>query len=430
MKRSDDTTHRDVGWLLTIAVAALVARIPLGLVAVVGAAVVVLCVRGIRPTRLASGLLWPLLISAWLAALMATALISPSNITNQGGSFAVMSMVIAVALAVMMTGRPHQTADHLARGVWWGLRVLWAIAVGEIVTGVKLLPIMYPDASAVQLVQNNRLYASATFPNYNDFCVALVLLVGFELAAVLARHRTVNQRVVSGVIVAVALGLIAAMGSRGALMGSIAVILVVGLLWARRARPHLVNRGVVSLIVGGGAIGLLLLIGRGVFSDNSSKVRVGIIDTLTTVWAHEPLKALFGYGSLTTYKDAMSAAFPDQLLDPHNLLLELGIWFGVPVAIVAVGFWVVLVWRGLVVNRPTDGVLPNATLALATVYPVIGVVPSSTLRYHVFWFIMIAAATYVATAWRRADGNHGGDDHGDDASDHPNQARDQQPLHA
>ena len=43
--------------------------------------------------------------------------------------------------------------------------------MGEIVTGVKLLPLLYPRANTLGAVSKNRWVVTATYPNYNDYGV-------------------------------------------------------------------------------------------------------------------------------------------------------------------------------------------------------------------------------------------------------------------
>lgn len=392
---------RDAGIVLSLAVAALVARVPLGLVLVVVAAVVVIAVRGLRvaggrPT----GLLWPVLVAALVCALVATTLVHQENLLNQGGSLIIMAMVGLVAVATLLTGSPGRTASRLVDGLYGGLLLLWLIAMGEVVTGIKLMATLYPDAAALKLISANRLFVSATFPNYNDFCVAMVLLCAMEVARLVFGAGRGWRTGLSWFVLGTAGPLVVVMESRGALLGLLLVLGLAVVHSIRVVRPGLLNRG--TLVIGSGLV-LATVAGAlagGAFSDSSSGARVRIADTLFLIWGAKPLEALYGFGSLTTYKAFAEAAFPGTLMDPHNLLLEVAIWYGVPVLLLLIGCWLVLVWRGLVTPPATTHWRAVVSLVLVAAYPVLGVVPSSTLRYHVFWLVLIAATAFVADAGR------------------------------
>lgn len=390
---------RDAGIVLSLAVAALVARVPLSLVMVLVASVGLIVLQGVcwGPGR-QTGLFWPVVLVALFVALIASTTIHPENLLNQGGSLTIMAMIILAAASTLLSASPRRAASRLVDGLHWGLLALWAIGMFEVVSGIKLMAFLYPEATVLKAVESNRFFVSAVLPNFNDFCVALVQLCAIQTARlVFPVGRSPLQAAGSWVVLSTSSFLIVVMGSRGALLGLLLVVTLILLLSIRVVRPWLLDFRTVTV-----GMGLLLgttiaVLASGAFSDNSSEARVRIANSLFALWGNSPLEAFVGFGSLTTYKSLAEAMYPGALMDPHNLILEIAIWYGIPVLLLMVGCWAVLVWRGLILMQGVTSWRSVMAVVMAAVYPMLGVVPSSTLRYHVVWFVLIAATGFIAT---------------------------------
>lgn len=169
-------------WLGAVA-AVLVMRLPMGFLLFLIVPWVILAVQ----TRFASSLrVTPLVaveVCCMVASGMAVVLFHPGLLTDTGNSAFIMLAVIGVTLVVFRSAEPGRTARQVLSGLYWGAILVWLIGMGEIVTGVKLLPLLYPRANTLGAVSKNRWVVTATYPNYNDYGVVMAML----FTAVLAR---------------------------------------------------------------------------------------------------------------------------------------------------------------------------------------------------------------------------------------------------
>ena len=83
-------------------------------------------------------------------------------------------------------------------------------------------------------------------------------------------------------------------------------------------------------------------------------------------------------------------------MDPHNLLLEIILRYGVIAMILFVACWLWILVRGFLPRRPVADWQAAFGLTVVMLFPVLGVVPSSTLRYHVTWLYLVAASCITA----------------------------------
>lgn len=386
----------DLSGLLFVASFVLVVRLPMSVIMLGALPIIVIAWHGLRRgTGLRARPLWWFIGVSLITSAGGVAL----NLKGAGvvvNSFTLMVAIAALAIAVFYTGRTELAARRLLQGTMWGLIVLWAIGCMEVVTNYKLLPHMYPTSAAIPDVLANRLYASAIYTNYNDFCVSLVLLCTVLVAKLLLdRGAGAASKIFAGIVVGTSVVLIVAMGSRGALL---ALFASVGLtmFWVVRMRhpeiPHARWRLSGSVVL---LLGLAVLWGSSFIQDRSTAGRVGIIGNAISMLTHDPLKIVFGYGSFTGYTAAAATAYPGILMDPHNLFLEFVLCYGAPALLMYVWCWVWLVRRFWRHTRPaswwTVGAMVNAVLA-----PVLGVVPSSTLRYYLVYVFLICACASTA----------------------------------
>ena len=83
-------------------------------------------------------------------------------------------------------------------------------------------------------------------------------------------------------------------------------------------------------------------------------------------------------------------------MDPHNLLLEIVLRYGAIAMILFVICWLWILVRGFLPRRPVADWRAAFGLTVVMLFPVLGVVPSSTLRYHVTWLYLVAASCITA----------------------------------
>ena len=110
----------------------------------------------------------------------------------------------------------------------------------------------------------------------------------------------------------------------------------------------------------------------------------------------DPIALLFGYGSLSEYQNEANARFGDVLMDPHNLLLELVLRYGIVAMILFVACWLWIAVKGFLPRRPAVDWQAAFALTVVMLLPVLGIVPSSTLRYHVTWLYLVVASCLTA----------------------------------
>lgn len=377
--------------MLAVAAAAIVVRTPGSFLLLAAAPVVTIVLNGLvlrRGTTMRP--LWWLLGAALGGGLMAV-VIHPEAAAG-APSVAVAAVMVCWTIAVASAPRPSRTAAHVVNGLYGGLLVSWAIAIGEVVTGIKLLPVLYPRANTVAAVLKNRFYVTATFPNYNDFSIALVMLGVIVMCKLAFQPRVHPLTVVFRWTVLGTSGfLIASMGSRGALVSLLAGAGVVAIVSARVHHAWLMRRAVLlpaALIAAITGAGVVL---SPYVQDHSTALRGMIADNIAAMMADEPSSFWFGWGSYPRFAADALNHFGPILMDPHNLLLEWIIWFGIGAAVAFVVAWLVLVVCGLL-----GGLVPHtwqgtSALVVAVLFPILGIVPSSTLRYHLVWLWFIAA---------------------------------------
>lgn len=190
---------------------------------------------------------------------------------------------------------------------------------------------------------------------------------------------------------AAGLVLIVGGGSRGALGGLVigmAVLIVVNL---RLHHPRLVSgtKALVGILLATAAA--MIIWSLPVIQDNSTQVRGQIVgDTIALSLSH-PATVWFGWGNNEAFQAAAQAAYPGQLMDPHNLLLEIFTWYGVFGLLTFVALWLVVVVRGLWHQRLRPGWTNITAVLLFALTPILGIVPSSSLRYY-YVFLLASCA--------------------------------------
>ena len=377
-------------WLGAVA-AVLVMRLPMGFLLFLIVPWVILAVQ----TRFASSLsVTPLVaveVCCMVASGMAVALFHPGLLADTGNS-----AVIGVTLVVFRSAEPGRTARQVLSGLYWGAILVWLIGMGEIVTGVKLLPLLYPRANTLGAVSKNRWVVTATYPNYNDYGVVMAMLFTAVLARLWFNPRRGAIRLGRLFVLATCLVMILIGGSRGALFGCICAVVLLFVLNVRRL--HTAAMGVRAFVWGGAFV---IVLGTGLWmspyvQDHSTAERGTIMANALSMTLSSPAALLLGYGSLSEYQARASALYGHVLMDPHNLLLEIVLRYGAIAMILFVICWLWILVRGFLPRRPVADWRAAFGLTVVMLFPVLGVVPSSTLRYHVTWLYLVAASCITA----------------------------------
>ncbi|SJN20382.1 O-antigen ligase family protein [Luteococcus japonicus] len=382
---------RDLSMLLAVSAFMITARVPMGFVLLALGPMVLIVIRGLRRH---TGLeLAPLraLVGSMLACGLLGGLVH-GQLASTGSSLAVAITVALVAAGALFTGTPRRGAERLLDGSMAGLLFHWAVSMGEAITGFKLLPIMYPGANTIQHVTTHRFFVTSLYPNYNDYSVSMTLLVCLVLAQMLFRTR-VHPLLKLGrlVVLLTAIFEVAYMGSRGCLAAMVVVALVLLVQSIRAVRPGAIGVRIVTLALLMAVAVVIGVVSSPWLADNSAAQRGVIAGRIRDLLVANPLAALVGHGSYAGYQAAADAAYPNALMDPHNLLLEIIVVFGIPTLLAYLACWWTVV-RHDVLGR--DGLRDWRSVALGTivaVYPLIGVVTSSTLRYYLAWLFLVVA---------------------------------------
>lgn len=392
----------DPSILLAVSAFMITSRIPMGFALLALGPLVLVVIRGLRVhTGLALAPLRALIGSMLVCGLLG-GLFHPDQLASTGSSLAVAITVALVAAGALFTGDPRRGTERLMDGIMAGLLFHWAVSMGEVTTGFKLLPVMYPDANTIQHVTTHRFFATSLYPNYNDYSVSMTLLVCLVLAQMLFRTR-VHPVLKLGrlVVLLTAIFEVAYMGSRGCLVAMIVVALVLLVQSIRAVRPGAIGIRLVTLSLLMAIAVLIGIVSSPWLADNSAAQRGQIAGRIGELLAANPLSALVGHGSYAGYQAAADAAYPKTLMDPHNLLLEIVVVFGIPTLLAYLACWWTVV-RHEVLGR--DGLRDWRSVALGTivaVYPLIGVVTSSTLRYYLAWLFVVCAVGRRAAILRR-----------------------------
>ncbi|GAA1397983.1 O-antigen ligase domain-containing protein [Luteococcus peritonei] len=389
-------------WLLVPCIAMVTAKLPMGFLVLLAGPLAVLALQGIRPharwpRALALTLLWSL-----LASFVAVVSFAPQLLAGTNNTFVVMVAIAALASCVFASGeRPDEVAARLVDGLFAGLLVTWALSMVEVATGFKFMTVLYPGANTIAQVAGRRLFVSALFPNYNDYSVAMAMLVVLMVARLLFQRRGPRTTLLRWVVLISATFLVAYMGSRGALATLLGGIVLVCTLNVRALHGQVLplRARAAAVLLGGAA--LLGLLTSPYVQDNSTAQRGGIAENILTMLGDQPVRALLGYGALSQYLADAAARFGAILMDPHNLLLELVIWYGLPALVGFLTCWWMVVRSSFLGSfRPGDWRSVGA-VSVTTLLPLIGIVCSSTLRYHIVWIWLLASVAAVH-AHRRA----------------------------
>lgn len=375
--------------LLALATVWLVFRLPGSVIACFVLPAAAIVVSGLHRPRRESAWLWAFLGLAVVSTAIAT-IISPDALPFV--NFFTITAVFAVfCVAILATGLEVLLSGTVMRALYWSFGITLLIGLGEIITGFRLITLLYPKSSTGAI--SNRFLVAAYFPNYNDFAVvvtmfALMALIRFFLSPA-GPVGQVARVVAYGVASVVILG----QGSRGALLALLVGSFLVVVQCVRLVRPKLITPLSVILAGLGAALVGAVLWASPLIQDHSTAVRGDILINTLTLTPDTSWQFWTGWGDITSFKDAAFDAFPWTLMDPHNILLEAFIWYGLPSLVALVLLWVFVVWRGVWRLDLRPGWVPMSAVVLFGLMPVLGIVPSSSLRYY---YVFLLAACSIA----------------------------------
>ena len=244
-------------WLGVVA-ALLVMRLPMSFLFLLIAPWIILMAQTRFPSRLRVTPLVAVEACCVVASGVAVVLFHLGVIADTGNSASIMLAVIGVTLVVFRSANPGRVARQVLNGLYWGAILVWLIGMGEIATGVKLLPLLYPGANTLGAVSKSRWIVTATYPNYNDYGVVMAMLFTAVLARLWFNPKGGAVRLGRLFILATCLAMVLIGGSRGALFGCICAVILLFVLNVRRL--HTAAMGVRAFFWGGA---LVLVLGAG-----------------------------------------------------------------------------------------------------------------------------------------------------------------------
>ncbi|MGA4506766.1 O-antigen ligase family protein [Propionibacteriaceae bacterium G1746] len=383
---------RSAAFLLWVVAVFLILRLPLSVVLAGLLPLVVLVWDGIRWPRPQTALLWLFLLTSLVTSTYAW-------LTNPGvpvvNNATIMAVLIVMTAAITCTSATRDALRFFMNGILFGLWACLLSGIFEVISGVKLLPLIYPDANTAAAVAGNRFIVAGFFPNYNDFSVAMAIF-GVLLTAQLLLGARVGPLVKIariGALLALTF-FIVVIGSRGALIGLGLGMVLVALTAARLRRRRLLS--VPNMLVL-----LLCVLAAGMFfmatpfvQDSSTALRGDIIGNTIQMLLDDPHRLWAGWSNMVLFREDAALLYEEMLMDPHNLLLELVTMYGLPAMITYVLVWAYVLYRGVWQLRITAGWREVSAVCITVLMPVLGIVPSSTLRYY--WVHMFLAAAFAA----------------------------------
>jgi putative inorganic carbon (HCO3(-)) transporter len=308
----------------------------------------------------------------------------------------------------------------LTRAPGWWDRIVAALLAGELITSVIGIRQLYGDTSALARWSDANSVAEGTIRIYstleNPNLLGGFLLATLPLAVVaLVRWQGAARRLFA--LACLVFGLIALVltYSRGAWMGLVVALAAIGLLLTLRATrqwPPFWRRALPLLLLGGGAVLLVVLISQveplrvRVMSlvagreDSSNNFRINVWTAVLQMIQDRPWIGI-GPGN-----DAFNLIYPQyqqpkfNALSAYSIPLELLVEAGIPGLLAGAGLVLAMVRNSLVVGRG-DGplALPAlGSLAMALGLIVQGLTDTIFFRPEVQLVALFALATVAAAA--------------------------------
>lgn len=241
-------------------------------------------------------------------------------------------------------------------------------------------------------------FASIFFGNYNDYSTWLCLAFPITLAAFI-NARTTQARLFAISVSVSIVGIIFVNTSRAAL-AYVAVISIMYMTVSKKLRAYVA--AVVALLIPyviiryqeqvfrlyDFAVLRFEMVGA---ADESYIQRSGLLDA-----GYNALRDSFGFGiGVGGFDEYIIDYYPYLIPNPHNILLEISVNFGVVALIGFIAFFVHLAlvgWKRR--NLPLQYRL--ALIGGAASLPVVGIISSQAIGY-IYWWIWFATLTAMAT---------------------------------
>lgn len=384
--------RRSAAVLLWVVAVFLILRLPLSVVLAGLLPLAVLVWDGIRRPHRQSVPMWLFLAAALVMSTYAWLTNADVPLVNNA---TIMAVMIVLVLAVTCTSATRPALRHLMNGILFGLWVCLLSAIFEVVSGIKLLPLIYPDANTAAAVANNRFIVASFFPNYNDFSVAMAIFGVILTAQLLLGTRVPPLHKLARVGALLALTFfIVVIGSRGALLGLAGGMLLVAVTAARLTRRRLLSVPNMLVLLLLAVAGGMFLMATPFVQDSSTALRGHIIGNTIEMLLADPARLWAGWSNMVLFREDAALLYDGMLMDPHNLLLELVTMYGLPAMITYLLVWFQITYRGLWQLRITAGWREVSAVVISVLMPVIGIVPSASLRYY--WLFLFMAATVAA----------------------------------
>lgn len=375
-------TRRQLGsGLLALATVVLIVRLPGSVILIAVAPVVSLFLTGLHRPPIRARWLWAFLICAVSSGMVAV-FINPVGLSLV--NFFTLALVFTLfAAAILASGDASRVAEVVMKAIYWSFALALTVGLLEMASGFRLQKVLYPNGT--DLTVGGKFVVAAWFPNYNDFAVVITMFGLMVLVRILFTPSTAPVQTFRIAIFFVAVVVILIGGSRGALVGLLLGTLLVLIHAIRMLRPKLISAPSIIMGTLAAGAGATLLWASPWVQDNSTSIRGRIIaDTLRITPGDTP-RFWFGWGDIGRFTTAAKQAYPGVLMDPHNILLEVFTWFGLPTVLLLLVLWIYVCWKALWRLEIRRNWMATSALILFAVFPILGIVPSASLRYyHVF----------------------------------------------
>lgn len=311
---------------------------------------------------------------------------------------------LLVAVAALCSRDTVRQLHGMLVGTASALLLVYAIGLVEIVTGFKVALWLIPSNSTADRLASDRWLAQAIFVNYNDYAIALAALCVLVGARLLfdAGRKPLVQAARAFILVTAAFMAIYTM-SRAALlsMAAGAALLLLLAMRVTRSKPIHWAWGVAAAVLG--SAGMFAVWRTSWVQDGSTSGRRQIIQYGIDLFQMHPMRLLTGFGSQDAYVALATQTYGERLFDPHNLLLELPIAFGIFGMAAYLVCWGQVLWQGIIRQNVVRYSLAYQMIVWAALTPLFGIASSAFLPYGYAWIGLIGAYGWFMVTRSRPD---------------------------